>query len=117
MVRQLLNPVTFCDGQDVCGGAVPLSPLAARRFAARAARPLSRGAHPKKFASGTRVTRPLCRLARPPRVQGHSEAASRIATNTGKPRIMHPCVVSSDFGSWKMFGGPVPDGWESSAFP
>lgn len=35
-------------------------------------------------------------------VQGRSEAASRVATNTGKPRIMHPCVVSGDFGSWKM---------------
>jgi hypothetical protein len=93
------------------GGAVPLSPLAARRFAARAARPkLSRGARPQKFASGTRVTGHCADVLDRQDVQGRSEAASRIATTTGKLRIMHPCVLSSDFGSWKMFESPVPDG-------
>jgi len=50
-------------------------------------------------------------------VQGRSDAASRIATNTGKPRGIRRCIVSGDFGSWKIFESPVPDGREGSAFP
>jgi hypothetical protein len=71
---------------------------------------LSRGARPQKFASGTRVTGHCADVLDRQDVQGRSEAASRIATTTGKLRIMHPCVLSSDFGSWKMFESPVPDG-------
>jgi hypothetical protein len=87
-------------------------------FAARSARPkLSRGAHPQKFALAPASPGHCPDVLDRQDVQGRSEAASRIATNTGKPRIMHPCGESGDFGSWKMFGSPVPDCWESSAFP
>jgi len=55
----------------------------------------SRGARPQKFASGTRVASHCADVPDHQYVQGRGEAASRIAANAGKPRIIHPWMAKA----------------------